>query len=361
MNKLLILFIFLLAQSIQAATLTVNKGFESGTLTGMTCSGNCPKIATSPIMTGNYSGNFDLTRSMTTNFRTEVEGIQNFYFGQEYWLGFNYRYEDWATDTSSEMAPFQIHTKPLSWSLPKECSIGAAWATAPFFMGSNSDQAGFYTYGGKSLWKGAVQKKQWLGIVVHFKISASSDGFIEAWKNGVKLGRVDGANSPKTDKCGNPMREPYFKMGVYKWDWKTKTTASSRRQLIIDNLKIAQGADGLTLVSSAAAVQSPPPPPVIDTTPPVLSFVQALAADTTATITWTTDEASDSCVKYDVSCGYGEGITICDANKTVQHKIVLNNLLPAVFYQYQAISTDAANNKSYGEHLNFSTSKPPIP
>lgn len=223
----------------QAATsVVVSNGFESGNLNGLTCSGNCPIVTTSPVRTGKYAGNFDLTPKMNTNYRTEAvlgsKGI--FEFGKEYWVEFNYRYEDWAKDSDPEIAPFQIHAKASSWDAA--CNIGAAVSTAPFLMTSSNDEVRFITYGYKVLWRAPIQKKRWLNMSVHFKISSGSDGFVEVWKDGVKIGMVKGANSPKTDKCGKPMKAPYFKMGVYKWNWKRKVTQSSRRQLFIDDLKI---------------------------------------------------------------------------------------------------------------------------
>ena len=65
-----------------------------------------------------------------------------------------------------------------------------------------------------------IGKMQWFRIRIHFRISTGSDCFIEAWENGVKPGRVDGRDSVGIDGCGEPQRDPCFKMGVYKCDWK---------------------------------------------------------------------------------------------------------------------------------------------
>jgi hypothetical protein len=238
-----------------SATMIINNGFESGTLNGFNCSGNCPKVVTSPTASGNYSGYFDLTRSMVDKGLTMVDpkpaenGI--FEFGKEYWLGFNYRYEDWAPDSDSDAAPVELHTRPSSWGQDGgvDCQFHGSMGHSPFLMATANDQAKFITYPGKVLWTGPVQKNQWLGMTIHFKISMGSDGYIEAWKDGVKLGRVDGANSPKLDGCGGAMRAPYLKMGVYKWNWRKYATDSSRRLLILDNLKLARGANGYSMVS----------------------------------------------------------------------------------------------------------------
>ncbi len=186
---------------------------------------------------------------MATSYRTEMvleDSKGRFDFGQEYWIELDYQFEDWATDKSAEIAPLQLHTVPSDWA---NCVVRApngstsARATAPFGMTTGNGQMAIHTYGGKIAWEAPIEIGQWLNIKFHFKISTNSDGFIEAWKNGVKLFRIDGINSNKLDDCDQPLRAPNFKMGVYKWDWRPgrPDTESSRRQLFIDNLKIWEG------------------------------------------------------------------------------------------------------------------------
>ena len=256
-----VLFFSFTTSSVNSATLKVNNGFETGNLGPLKCSGNCPVVSTVQKKSGNYSAKYTLTPNLSTKYRTESTISNedgNFKRGKEYWLSLDYRYEDWKKDSSADFGPFQVHTTPGSWD--KGCGIGAAYSTAPFFMMTQNGEAKFVTYRGKILWKGPIQKKQWLNITVHFRISAGSDGFVEAWKDGVKIGRVTGSNFHLKDGCGLSMKDPYFKMGVYKWDWKEgKLTSSSRRQLFIDNLKIAEGSNGRSLVGSGS---SPAPRPV---------------------------------------------------------------------------------------------------
>lgn len=218
-------------------------GFETGTLAGFTCSGNCPAVTTSSAASGRYGGDFTLVPTMPTSYRTEVTmsgGVGVFEWEKEYWFRLAYRFEDWAKDTSAESAPFQIHSRASDWT--KACSLGSAASTAPFLMLTQNDEHKFLTYGGKVLWRAPIEHKRWSRITVHFRPSFGKTGFVEAWKDGVRLGRVDGPNSPRLDPCGLPMRTPYFKMGVYKWDWRRKATGSSRRQLWLDDLVIKQGA-----------------------------------------------------------------------------------------------------------------------
>ena len=413
---LIFLFFFFANFPLNAATLGINNGFESGALGLSKCSGNCPKVSTAQKKNGKYSADFTLTRKMKTGYRTEVTIPQkgNFDFGKEYWIGMDYLYKDWATDPEPEMAPFQVHSKPSAWT--SKCRLHSAHNTAPFLMSSQSGKVSFLTYGRKKLWTGSIQKNQWLNIIVHFKISAGSDGFVEAWKDGVKLGRVNGPNSPKNDNCGKPMRSPFFKMGIYKSTWKYRATVATRRQLFIDNLKIAEGSNGYSLISSSlapapkpvavkapapkpvavkapapkpvavkapapkpvavkapapkpVAVKAPAPKPVAvkapapkptkaparnlkkDITPPVISNLQAIVTDTSATITWNTNEASRSLVKYGLSSRYN-----MNTNSTLlvtSHKTTLKNLVAGKVYHYQVNAEDSSGNRKTNQNLTF--------
>ncbi len=357
---------------LNAATLRINNGYESGDLGLSKCSGNCPKVSTAEKKDGKYSADFTLTRKMKTSYRTEVTMRQQgkFDFGKEYWIGMDYLYKDWATDPGSEMAPFQMHSKPGSWHT--DCRLHSAHGTAPFYMHTQAGKAGFRTYGGKILWMGIVQKNQWLNIVVRFKLSYGSDGFVEAWKDGVKLGRVNGPNSPKNDNCGKPMRSPFLKIGIYKSEWKYNATVATRRQLFIDNLKIAEGSNGYSLVSSGSGSGSssvPTPKPVLtrapapkpvkaplpnikkDVTPPVISNVQAAVTGTSAKITWNTNEASSSLVKYGLSSRYN-----LNSNNNLlvtSHKTTLKNLVSGKMYHYQVSAKDSSGNSKANSDLTF--------
>lgn len=216
----------------------LDNGFDSCNLSGFKCAGNCPVIGNNG---GNCYGDFILTPDMPINYRTEVtagdEGL--FDFGKEYVLSFDYFFKDWDTDSNADISPFQMHSR-TSASDSLTCDIGNA-STNPMSMVTKDGEQIFYTYKNKVLWKGTLQKQEWMHLEVRLRISAGSDGYVEVWKDGVKLGRVDGANQPLLDGCNLPMRSPYLKLGVYKWLWKTETTDSNRREVLIDNVRIVEG------------------------------------------------------------------------------------------------------------------------
>ncbi len=235
------------------ATLLFNDGFESGVAGKYapdTTAGGTFTVATSPVASGSYSGKFDLAYAPTGDtYRAEATlagGTGRLQFGKEYWLGLRYRYENWEADTDMESAPFQVHTKPSTWA--DNCPLGSAYTTAPVFMVAQNNEARIMTYGKHVLWHGPLQRHQWLQLVVHLRPSKTSNGFVEVWKNGLKLGRVEGANSPELDDCGEPMESPYVKLGIYKWNWQRKATGSARRTLYLDNVKLASGPNGYGLV-----------------------------------------------------------------------------------------------------------------
>ena len=92
---------------------------------------------------------------------------------------------------------------------------------------------------------------------------------------------------------------------------------------------------------------------VIDTTAPVISDIQTTVTDTTAIITWNTNEAADSAVSFGLDASYG---TITDsADRVTSHSIELTNLLPATSYHFEVSSADASANISSSSDQTFTT------
>ncbi len=103
-----------------------------------------------------------------------------------------------------------------------------------------------------------------------------------------------------------------------------------------------------TWVATAAAA---------DTTPPVLSAVASSAInDTSATITWTTDENADSVVEYGTTTSYG--LTASSASMVLHHSIGLSGLSASTLYHYRVKSRDAANNLATSGDFTFTTLAP---
>ena len=94
---------------------------------------------------------------------------------------------------------------------------------------------------------------------------------------------------------------------------------------------------------------------VRDTTPPVIFDVKVRnITETSATITWKTDENSTSRVEYDSSTA---------ENKTLvtSHLQTLVELRPETAYRFKVASRDGAGNEAVSEEYSFTTLSPPPP
>jgi hypothetical protein len=81
-----------------------------------------------------------------------------------------------------------------------------------------------------------------------------------------------------------------------------------------------------------------------DTAPPVISSVQATGLSaTSATVTWSTDEASDSQIDYGPTTAYGTSTTL-DTTRVLNHSQAVNGLTANTLYHYRVKSRDASNN-----------------
>ncbi|MDX6628449.1 MAG: hypothetical protein QOH00_695 [Gaiellales bacterium] len=92
-----------------------------------------------------------------------------------------------------------------------------------------------------------------------------------------------------------------------------------------------------------------------DTTPPVISGVAAGSVTTTgASISWATDEASDSQVEYGTTTGYGSSTAI-DSTAVVSHSRSLSGLTAGTLYHYRVKSRDSAGNLASSPDFTFQT------
>ena len=92
-----------------------------------------------------------------------------------------------------------------------------------------------------------------------------------------------------------------------------------------------------------------------DTTAPVVSGAAASAlAPTTATITWTTNEASNTQVEYGTTTAYGQ-TTALNATLLTSHAATITGLNASTKYYFRARSRDQAGNLGTSASLSFTT------
>ncbi|MBI3115507.1 MAG: LysM peptidoglycan-binding domain-containing protein [Candidatus Kerfeldbacteria bacterium] len=87
---------------------------------------------------------------------------------------------------------------------------------------------------------------------------------------------------------------------------------------------------------------------------PTLSTVAASAAETSATIAWTTSEAASTQVEYGATTSYGTSTTL-DSTLATSHSVTLTGLTAGTTYHFRVKSRDAAGNDSVSADASFTT------
>jgi len=130
----------------------------------------------------------------------------------------------------------------------------------------------------------------------------------------------------------------------YSISWNTTGATSGSHSLTA----IARDAAGNTATSAAVSV-------TVDNTPPVISTVSASSISSSAgTITWATNEASDSQVDYGLTTAYGSSTPV-NASLLTAHAETLTGLLATTTYHYRVKSRDAAGNLATSGDFTFMT------
>jgi len=107
-------------------------------------------------------------------------------------------------------------------------------------------------------------------------------------------------------------------------------------------------------VSFGGNIENPPTNPAdtdfyVDTSPPIISNVSSgIPTDTTATITWNTNESANEQVEYSpTSCTTGTTKYPDPASGSgTSHSVTLTNLIPNLLYYYRVHSTDMVGNEA---------------
>jgi hypothetical protein len=88
-------------------------------------------------------------------------------------------------------------------------------------------------------WKelGPIEKNVWQYYVMHIKHSASPDGLVDVWRNGVQVVHYTGANMYDTGH--GIFHSPNWKLGIYKSAWNgSAVTKAPKRVLYLDAIKV---------------------------------------------------------------------------------------------------------------------------
>src|SRR3989449_4997214 len=131
---------------------------------------------------------------------------------------------------------------------------------------------------------------------------------------------------------------------AYSISWNSTLAANGTHPLTA----VARDAAGNTATSPAVSV-------TVDNTPPVISLVSAFnISSSQATISWATNEASDSQVDYGLTTAYGSS-TPLNSSVLTAHAVTLTGLLATTTYHYRVKSLDAAGNLATSADFTLTT------
>jgi hypothetical protein len=182
-----------------------------------------------------------------------------FDWGTEYWLGLSVYLVDWDDSPASWNTLVQTHTYPGNgnWDCISGDNGFTLWTkgadnTLRFHAQVVSDPEVIPSTSaiGPTAWQGTVESNRWYDLVVHFKFSTGSDGFIETWLDGQKIVDMNGPNVHRRDCCGVP-REPicYLKIGSYK-----QYSHTAVRSVYFDEVRIGDSSSSYAEVAPNEAV-----------------------------------------------------------------------------------------------------------
>jgi hypothetical protein len=133
--------------------------------------------------------------------------------------------------------------------------------------------------------------------------------------------------------------------------------------IVLDTTAVVDGAHTLQAVARdpAGNTATGSVTVTVDNTPPIISAITSTGAtNSSATITWTTNEASTSQVEYGTTTSYGSSTTLSGALVT-SHHAQITGLSASTTYHYRVRSKDAAGNLTISTDSTFTTTNDTTP
>lgn len=200
-----------------------------------------------PVRSGDYS----MHLKASIDYRNELVynkpyRVGRFNFDEEYWLGASVYLKDYNTNPyPSWLTIIQTHSVPGNEDWDGCCSGNSGWTlhasgdrlVIHSEILSDSYKVPSCASLGGSAWEAPLSKfeNQWIDVVINFKHSIGSDGFIKWWINGELVVDLKGPNIHYYDECGVQREEyTYLQVGIYKEVKRIDIT----REMYLDEIRI---------------------------------------------------------------------------------------------------------------------------
>jgi len=176
----------------------------------------------------------------------------NAHYNETYWTGMRmYMPSDWSNSDSSMTCLIQWHDQRdahlgEAWKNPNVSLMTKQKADGLHFIVIVRADADSFSPSGSSGYD--INKEydiglvgdaigNWTSWVWRTSFDYDSDGQLSLWRNGEKV-----LDLPNQANAFNDQLGPYFKFGLYKWDWaSSKDTGADSRTVYFDDVRIAHG------------------------------------------------------------------------------------------------------------------------
>lgn len=189
--------------------------------------GHGATTVSSPVRGGGHAVRFELNRTDPSppsgSKRAELTQRDEQPVNAERWYGFSINLDPtWAYDVSSEIVS-QWH----------QCDSGCPGGSPPVALLTSKGNWKI-DFRGEIVDLGPYATGTWTDWVFHMRWRTDGSGLLEVWRDGAPVLTRTGAVH------GGGLRSPYFKLGIYKWDWNFADRPSnvSRRVMYHDELRI---------------------------------------------------------------------------------------------------------------------------
>lgn len=98
-----------------------------------------------------------------------------------------------------------------------------------------------------------------------------------------------------------------------------------------------------------------------DNTAPNITSVASSTDTSSATVVWTTDELTESSVRYGLTTSYGTVATSSATSTTFSHSVSMSGLTDSTVYHYQIFALDESGNASTSADYTFTTTDGTVP
>ena len=184
--------------------------------------------------------------------------------------------------------------------------------------------------------------------VVTITVCAGDGGAIAAASEvTIEIGTNATASGTGSNQVTNPTAQATFQIRI-------SGTFGDSGSVWLPMIGTGQIPISLTVPSGGGGDDGGGGPPAGDVIAPTISNVQITVADTSAWITWDTNEVANSNVDYGQTESYEIG-TESDGTYQVNHALTLSNLTPGTLHYFQIRSSDNNGNQATASGYSFTT------